>query len=118
MSAGRIATPRRGEVWWLNFNPTLGHEQRGHRPALVLSVDKWNALQTGLIVVLPITGTRRKNLPRVDVDPPEGGLQKPSAIICEQVRTVSVERLGTRLGELSPKTLTSVELIVRQLLGL
>jgi mRNA interferase MazF len=80
----------------------------------VLSADKWNELQTGRVVVLPITSARRMNLPRVDVDPPEGGIQKPSAIMCEQVRTVSVERLGLRLGEVRPKTLAAVEMIVRQ----
>ena len=54
----------------------------------------------------------------VSVQPPEGGLSKPSAVIGERVRTVSSDRLDRRLGIVAPKTMQRVEQVVRIILGL
>ena len=110
---------RRGEVWLIDFDPVRGHEQAGRRPALVLSADTWNAGPGGLVTVLPITSKERAGIPsRIAVNPPEGGLTLPSWVISEQVRTISVDRLGHRLGVIRPVTLRAVEAVVRMLLGL
>ena len=53
------AAPSRGEVWDLNFDPTLGHEQAGTRPALILSVDLFNEGPADLVVVVPLTRSAR-----------------------------------------------------------
>ncbi len=60
-AVGEGAKPARGEVWMVDLDPTRGHEQRGTRPALVVSVDLFNASPAGLVVVLPIT-SKAKNI--------------------------------------------------------
>jgi mRNA interferase MazF len=109
---------RRGEVWLVDSNPIAGHEQGGRRPALVLSVDAFNASRADLVTVLPITSRARALRSRVAVQPPEGGLSSPSYIIAEQVRTISTSRLEQRLGRVSKETLSQVCGIVSPLLGL
>ena len=112
------AFPRRGEVWLADLNPTRGREQRGTRPVLVLSVDTFNAGPAELVTVLPVTSTVRSIPSHLAVQPPEGGLHVPSAILCDQVRTIARERLVRRRGIIAPGILTRVEEIVRILLGL
>lgn len=108
----------RGEVWLANFNPVKGHEQAGKRPCLVISVDLFNQGASGLVVVLPIT-SKDKGIPfHVKIEPPEGGLKVTSFIKCEDVRSISVERLEQRLGMVSPNILTEVEDRLRILMGL
>lgn len=110
--------PARGEIWLVDLNPTRGHEQAGKRPALVISVDLFNAGPAGLVVVLPIT-TKDKKIPlHVRINPPEGGVRETSFIKCEDIRSVSTERLLARLGEVSRDTISEVEDKVKILLGL
>jgi mRNA interferase MazF len=110
--------PRRGEVWLARFDPVAGHEQGGVRPALVLSVDSFNASGAELVTVLPITSKARPLPSRGEVSPHEGGLKKMSYVICEQTRTVSTHRLATPLGMVSGATMTKIADVVRMLLGL
>jgi mRNA interferase MazF len=110
--------PSRGEVWVVSLDPTKGREQAGKRPALVLSVDHFNKGPADLIVVLPIT-SKAKGIPfHVNVRPPEGGLKQESFIKCEDVRSISKERLLQRLGAVTTRTMKLVEDRVRILLGL
>lgn len=110
--------PGRGEVWFVDLDPSRGHEQAGKRPGLVVSVDLFNHGPSGLVVVLPIT-TKAKGIPfHVAVSPPEAGLKEKSFIKCEDVRSVSKERLFRLSGVISPKTLAQVEDRLRILLGL
>lgn len=98
----------RGEVWLVDLNPTRGHEQAGTRPALVVSADEFNHGPAGLVIVAPMT-TRERGIPlHVSVDPPEGGLDRRSFIKCEDVRSVSEQRLVRRFGVVSPETLALV----------
>jgi mRNA interferase MazF len=110
--------PRRGEVWFADLSPTRGHEQRGMRPVLVLSMDSFNAGPAELVSVLPIASTIRSIPSHLVVRPPEGGLEVPSSILCDQVRTIARERLVRRRGLIAPRTLARVEEVVRILLGL
>ena len=110
--------PVRGEVWDLDFNPTVGHEQAGARPALILSVDIFNEGPAELVVAVPITRTHRRIRWHVPIDPPEGGLISTSFIQCENVRSVSKRRLKRRRGRVSDGTMQQVEDRVRILLGL
>lgn len=101
--------PSRGQIWLVDLNPTLGHEQAGRRPALVVSVDPFNHGPAQLVVVLPLT-TRDKRIPfHVEVKPPEGGLRQPSFIKCEDVRSVSTLRLFESWGTISAQTMAQVE---------
>ncbi|HUS05200.1 MAG TPA: type II toxin-antitoxin system PemK/MazF family toxin [Bryobacteraceae bacterium] len=110
--------PGRGEVWDLNLDPTAGHEQAGLRPALMVSVDLFNAGPAALVVVIPITRTARGVRWHVPVDPPEGGLVAKSFVQCENVRSVSKSRLKRLRGRVSAITLQEVEDRLRILLGL
>jgi mRNA interferase MazF len=110
---------RRGEVWLARFDPTEGREQAGVRPALVLSVDSFNASRAGLVTVLPITSKPRPGNPfRIEVRSPEGGLTAVSYILGEQTRTISTARLVKPLGMVSVATMAKVADAVRVLLGL
>lgn len=109
---------RRAEIWIVDLEPVMGHEQAGRRPALVFSADAFNASPAELVVVLPITSKPRKLPSRIRIVPPEGGLRVESWVICEQVRTVSKRRLSSRLGTVTPATMRSVSDVVRLLLDL
>lgn len=110
--------PSRSEVWTVNLNPVKGHEQAGHRPVLVISVDAFNHGPAGLVVIIPIT-TKEKGIPfHVVISPPEGGVSKKSFIKCEDIRSVSTERLSKCLGTVSLETLKAVEERLKILLDL
>ena len=113
-----MKAPQRGEVWLVSFDPTRGHEQAGARPAVVVSVDSFNSCGASLVTVLPITSKPRALRTRVEIVPPEGGLTVPSYVICEQTRTIAMERLIRPFGMLSYGTMRRISDIVRMLLGL
>ena len=104
--------PRAGDVWDVNFDPRIGREQGGLRPALVLSNDQFNAVNNRLHIVVPITGTDRGLAYHVRVSPPEGGLIKPSVIMCEQEKSQSIERFVRKRGSVSATTLELTQAIV------
>jgi mRNA interferase MazF len=112
------AGPARGEVWLVNLDPMVGHEQGGRRPTLVVSDNALNHSPAGLVIVLPITGTDRGIVAHVRIPSTEGGLTKSSLIMTDQVRTISTKRLGRRLGTLSTATMGQVDRRLRFLLGL
>jgi mRNA interferase MazF len=110
--------PSRGEIWWVDLDPTRGHEQAGRRPALVISVDPFNQGPAGLVVVIPVTSKAKGISLHVEIAPPEGGVRQKSYIKCEDLRSVSKQRLSGRLGRVKPDTLAAVEMRVKRLLGL
>ena len=109
----RLPSPAQDEVWIVDFDPSVGHEQGGIRPALIVSDSGFNSSQAGLVVVVPITGTAGRVPAHICVDPPEGGLVKASYILTDQVRTISKLRLGRYLGVISPITRARVEASLR-----
>lgn len=113
-----MASPAYGEVWFADLDPTVGHEQAGERPVLILSIDSFNQSPAGLAIILPIT-TGLRGIPwHVSVPPPEGGLTRPSAILCEALRSISQQRLQRRLGTAGPATLQAVQDRLRILMNL
>jgi mRNA interferase MazF len=112
-----MTSPKRGDVWLLDFDPTIGHEQAGRRPALVLSVDTFNQAPPKLVIAVPLTTTQRNHPWHVRVDPPEGGLRAVSFAMCEQVRSLSQERFVARWGTVSPSVVAQVARIVRAMIG-
>jgi len=110
--------PLRGEIWLADLNPVRGHEQAGKRHCLVVSVDLFNQNPAGLVIVLPVT-TRSKDIrSHVCIDRPEAGIKETSYIKCEDVRSISTERLTSRWGAVSLDTLMEVEDRLRILMGL
>lgn len=110
--------PDRGGVWIVDLNPVRGHEQAGTRPALIVSVDRFNRGPAGLVVVLPITSRSKGVSLHVAISPPEAGLTLPSFVKCEDVRSISIERLVRRLGSVEKQTISLVEDRLRILLAL
>ena len=108
-SAGEY--PRRGEVYSLRLDPVEGSEQRGSRPAVVVSRNAINQASP-VIVVCPLTDARHVSRPYpsdVLVKAPEGGLTKDSVVLTGQIRAVAKTRLLARLGELQPDTIRQIE---------
>lgn len=110
--------PARGEVWDIDLDPTKGHEQAGRRPALVISIDRFNQGPAGLVVIVPITSKDKGIKLHVPIAPPGGGLTKHSFAMIEAVRSVSTVRLTKRRGPVPLPVLREVEDRLRVLLGL
>jgi mRNA interferase MazF len=109
--------PRRGSVYRVEFDPAIGHEIRKTRPALVVSNDHMNEL-CATVLVMPITSGHFPYYHWVNLDPPEGGVTKPSCIVTEQIRALDKRRLRRRLGSVSAGTLAKVEDAIRDHFGL
>jgi len=108
----------RGEIWGAQLDPTRGREQAGHRPVLIVSVDPFNQSPADLVIVIPVTRTDRRIRSHVSVVPPEGGLNAPSFVMCEAIRSIAKGRLTQRWGSVSGQTLAAVEERLRFLMGL
>jgi mRNA interferase MazF len=106
-------------VWYADLDPVAGHEQAGKRPCLIISDDRSNHGPSGLVTILPITRTKRTNPFHVPLSPPEGGVTDAGVIMCDQIRTLSVDdRLGQYWGSVAPGTMATVEDRVKIHLGL
>jgi mRNA interferase MazF len=108
----------RAEIWLADLDPTRGHEQAGKRPVLIISEDLFNAGGADLVIGVPLTSVIRTISSHVRLAPPEGGIKKPSAIMCEAVRSIAKERLLKRWGNVSEKTMLEVENTLRILMRL
>jgi mRNA interferase MazF len=84
----------------------------------VVSEDLFNRGPAVLVIVLPMTSTIRSVPSHVAVSPPEGGVERPTAILSEAVRSVSAERLVERWGAVDRRTMAAVEDRLRILLHL
>ncbi len=100
----------RSEIWMVNWNPSRGSEQNGFRPSLVIQNDMGSANPNyGNVIVLAIS-TKSSDLPiHVEIIPDSSnGLKEKSYIKCEQIMTISKDRLTTRLGILDAKKMDEV----------
>jgi len=117
-----LADPCRGEIWLTDLGTGRGHEQAGQRPALVVSDDAFNSGLAELVMVVPLTSkvTKSRNIPaHIAIAPSEGGVRTASVILCDQLRTISKDRLGRNpWGTVQPSTMASVEQVLRLLLRL
>ncbi len=103
-----MPAPLRGEIWLADLNPTRGHEQAGRRPILIGSDDIFNRGPADLVIALPMT-TRIRPIPsHVVIEPPEGGVRRRSAILCEAIRSISKSRLVGRWGQATDQTMATV----------
>jgi mRNA interferase MazF len=111
-------SPARGDIWLVDFGAPVGHEQGHRRPALVISADRFNRSRAGLVIVLPITSTRRDLPSHIELDPGATGLTHPSYAKTEDIKSVSADRLVTRLGSAPADRVNRAEFALRLLLGL
>ena len=109
--------PRKDEVWLVDFGDPIGREQAGCRPAVIVSVNSLNESQAGVVIVAPITRSRR-NLPsHVELEP-GSGLTEVSYAKCEDVKSVSEYRLITRIGSIAEEASFQINRILGFLLGI
>jgi mRNA interferase MazF len=112
--------PDSGDIVWIMFNPQAGHEQAGHRPALVLSPKAYNG-KVGLAILCPIT-SQVKGYP-FEVKIPEG-LEVSGAVLSDQVKSLDWKARQAKFScKLPPNTYNEVvqklsTLIQQQLQGM
>jgi mRNA interferase MazF len=97
--------PRRGEVWWVSFDLSVGGEIQKTRPAIIFSNDSANAA-LNTVIVIPISSQTAKVYPGEALIVLNGEQRKAMA---DQITTASKQRLGNKLGSLSRADVTAVE---------
>jgi len=102
---------RRGDVYFVTFDPALGAEIQKTRPAVVVQNDIANrASPITIIAAITSQGEGRRIFPTdVPVRAGEGGLTSPSVILLNQLRSVDRRRLVRRLGTLKPETMRRID---------
>jgi len=112
---------KRGEIYFVDLNPTKGREQSGNLPVLVLSVNSINRLP---LVITAVVGTKGENVPHdfptnVCVSPHNSGLLIETVFLCFQIRSIDSKRFPEKpAGRLSAEILRKIEDATRHCLGL
>lgn len=94
----------RGEIRWADLNPVRGREQAGFRPVLILSQDVFNQ-RSGTVIAMAITSQPQRAGFPLTLELESAGLPKRSWIKISQIRTLSIERIGKKIGGVSPEEL-------------
>lgn len=105
---------KRGEVWWVNFDPSVGGEIQKERPAVIVSNDIANRL-LNRVQVVPLTSSVERLYPSeayVTVN------DRQHKALADQIATISKQRLTNKVGKLSKSDLQAVERIIKIQLGL
>jgi len=97
----------RGEIRWADLNPVRGHEQAGERPVLVLSQDVFNE-RSGTVIAVALTSQEPRAGYPLTLELFAAKLAKRSWVKISQIRTLSTERIGRRLGRASEEELAKV----------
>jgi mRNA interferase MazF len=115
----KVTFPRRGEVYLVNFDPTIGAEIKKTRPALVIQNDVANR-HSPITIVAAITSRFDEELYPTEafIEAPEGGLNVDSVVLLNQIRSIDTKRLVKRLGRLDPSTMLAVDQGLEISLGL
>ena len=109
---------KRGEIYWVDWNPCRGSEQGGLRPALVIQNDIGNRFSPTTIVAALTTATEKAYPFLVKVTAKESGLPKDSTVNLAVILTVDKARLGDRCGQLSEAMMSEVNEAIKASLGL
>jgi mRNA interferase MazF len=94
----------RGDILWADLNPTRGHEQAGLRPVVVISHDVFNE-RSGTVIALAITSQPQQAGFPLTLELQNANMPKQSWVKISQIRTLSIERLGKKIGQLYPEIL-------------
>lgn len=105
---------QRGDIFWVNLDPTVGSEIRKKRPAIVVSNDAANR-RYHQVTVVPLTSQHLDQVEsfQVLIAQDESGLNKDSKALAEQVRTISKLRLGGRAGHVSTATMAQLDVALK-----
>lgn len=109
----RTYVPDRGDIVWLQFNPQAGHEQAGHRPALVLSPASYNRL-SGLMLCCPMTSQKKGYPFEVVVD---DAADRTSVVLADQVKSLDWKvrkaiKKGAASSEVIAETLSKLQALL------
>lgn len=106
----------RGDIIWANFDPTLGHEQSGSRPVLVLSQDVFND-RSGTVIVVVLTSQQPSASFPLAFELSDPSLPKKSWVKISQIRVLSTQRLGKKIGKASDEELETVIEGLNEIIG-
>ena len=95
-----MARVLRGDIFWADLNPAKGHEQAGHRPVLILSHEVFNQ-RSGTVIIMALTSQPQRAGFPLTLELRSEKLPKKSWIKMSQIRTISTERLGKKIGIIS-----------------
>lgn len=101
--------PRRGEIYWVDFNPRRGSEQAGVRPAVVVSDDALNQHGPTAIVAAVTRTIPSKDYPQNVHLPADRPLREAGTILCAQLLTISKTRLKSLMGRLDDSQLAELD---------
>lgn len=105
-------------MWLVDFGDPVGREQSGRRPAVIVSADLLNESRAGVVVVVPITTTYRGLPSHIEIDRGSSGLDEVSYAKCEDVKSISEQRLIGRLGVVGHDAMFQASRALRFLLDL
>jgi mRNA interferase MazF len=106
----------RGDIVWANLDPTIGNEQAGKRPVLILSHTVFNE-NSGTVIAVALTGKEQKAGFPLSLEINSKNLPKKSWIKISQIRTLSVKRLGEKITHLKEEELNSVIEGLKEIIG-
>lgn len=107
---------KKGEIWWVNFNPAKGNEQSVRRPAVIVSGNLLNTYAPDLYVC-PITTKIKNYKGDVIIEPDsQSGIAETSEVLIMHLRSISKNRLESKIGDLSPAQLQELKTGIQDLL--
>lgn len=106
----------RGEVRWADLNPVRGHEQAGLRPVLILSHDVFNE-RSGTVIAMALTSQPQRAGFPLTLELQAAKLPKRSWVKISQIRTLSVERIGGKLGRATPEEVSEIVEGLNEIIG-
>ncbi|GBD95282.1 mRNA interferase MazF [bacterium BMS3Abin06] len=106
----------RGDIRWADLNPVRGHEQAGLRPVLVLSHDIFNE-RSGTVIAMALTSQLQRAGFPLTLELKTGKLPERSWVKISQIRTLSVERIGKKIGISSPEEIVQIIEGLNEIIG-
>lgn len=113
-----VSRVRTGEIWLAGLDPTVGHEQGGVRPVVIVSAAGLHSLPVNMAIVVPLASADRGLVTQPKIDSPGTGLRRASFARPEDVRSIDIARLQRRLGEVDTGELAEVRRVLRYFLDL
>jgi mRNA interferase MazF len=107
-----------GDVWLAELDPTVGHEQGGRRPVVVVSSAGFHSLPINMTIVVPMTGNDRSLVTQPQIASSGAGLNRASFARPEDLRSIDTRRLKRRLGRVNAAELDEIRRVLRYFLDL
>jgi len=106
----------RGDIIWADLNPTIGHEQAGKRPVLVLSHEVFNK-RSGTVIVVAITSQPQRAGFPLTLELQESNLTKHFWVKISQIRTLSIKRLRKKISVANPEEINLIIEGLNEIIG-